>query len=302
MVSFSLALLSNKRLIKCRCFGRVEFVAHVKQSGSESDTNIAGISKALALIRQSTALLGPLASSSSASKPIPPIPDGLRSILGTLLKAIRHSTTSLSLAFKPPITPAAAVQQLEKVSDEYSRCVSCVVGCAAHGSYSVLVDEWREGIESVGIELGRLIETLRDGAMANTAKNGGQVSTDDNPYLAHTGMVWDAVDRLSDLSWTEVEAVQKRIKGQRAIVDDAWAEFKEFLDEQDEQDGDDDQDDDEDDDDEGDDGDDDDEWGDLEKAMGGSKMNKEERARAESVSPSRSPCTNFIPSRLSKTC
>lgn len=241
-----------------------------------------GISKALSLIRQSTALLGPLASSSSPSKPILPIPDGLRSILGTLLKAIRHNTTSLSLAFKPPITQAAAVQQLEKVSDGYARCVSCVVGSAAHGSYSVLVDEWREGVEGVGIELGRLIETLRDGTLANTAKNGGQVSTDDNPYLAHTGMVWDAVDRLSDLSWTEVEAVQKRIKGQRVIVDDAWAEFKEFLTEQDEQDEDEDdegQDDDDDDDDE------DDEWGNLEKAMGGSKMDKEERARAESVSP-----------------
>lgn len=211
---------------------------------------------------------------------MPPIPDGLRSILGTLLVAIRHSTTSLSLAFKPPITPAAAIQQLEKVSDEYARSVSCVVGCAAHGHYSVLVDEWREGVEAVGVELRRLIETLRDGPRTTTKRQqkGGQVSTDDNPYLAHTGMVWDAVDRLSNLSWTEVEAVQKRIKGQRAIVDDAWAEFKEFLMEQDEE-----QDESDGDDEDGEDEDEDDEWGDLEKAMGGSKMSKEERSRAEAV-------------------
>ena len=241
------------------------------------------MSTALSSIRQSLALLGPLASSSSSVKPIPPIPDGLQAILATLLKAVRHSTTSLSLAFKPPITPSAAIQQLDKISDEYARCVSCVIGCAAHGSYSVLVDEWREGVESVGIELGRLIETLRDGATANKAEMGGQVSIDENPYLAHTGMVWDAVDRLKTLSGSEVEAVQKRIKGQRAIVDDAWAEFKEFLAEQDEDDERSESDDlahgDEEDADE----DEDDEWGMLEKGMGGSKMTSEERARAESV-------------------
>lgn len=240
-----------------------------------------GIAKALSLIGQSTRTLGPIASSSS-SRPVPPLPDGLRSILGTLLQAVRHTTTALALAFKPPVTVPAAVQQLDKVADEYARMVSCVIASASHGSYSALVDEWREGVESVGQELGRLIETLRDGV-----KDGkGQISTDDNPYLAHTGMVWDAIDRLADLSWTEVDAVQKRFKAQRAIVSDAWSEFKEYLEEEE-------QDDDEDEDEEEEDGDglddlddedDDDEWGELERAMGGSKMSHEERQTAEAVS------------------
>lgn len=137
-------------------------------------------------------------------------------------------------------------------------------------------------MEAVGIELSRLIQTLRDGPTTSKATTTtSQISIDDKPYLAHTGMVWDAVDRLADLSWTEVEAVQKRIKGQRAIVDDAWSEFKEFLAEQDEIDGS--ESGEEDDDLDGLD-DEDDEWGDLEKALGGSKLNKEERARADSVS------------------
>lgn len=234
-----------------------------------------GISKALNLITQATHTLGPIASSSS-SKSVPPLPDGLRSIIGTLLQAVRHTTTALALAFKPPVTVPAAIQQLDKISDEYARTVSCVIGSASHGTYSALVDEWREGIESVGEELGRLIETLRDGV----TEGKGQISVDENPYLAHTGMVWDTIDRLAHLSWTEVEAVQKRLKAQRAIVSDAWTEFKEYLEEQDE-----DENDSEDSDSERSDvDDDDDEWGDLERAMGGSQMNRDERKRAEAVS------------------
>lgn len=222
--------------------------------------------------------LGPLASTSSRNT-VPPLPDGLADILIALLQAIRHTTTALALSFKPPITVPAAVQQLDKVANEYARMTSCVVGAAFHGTYSVLVDEWREGVEAIGNEIIKLIVVLKEGSRAEA----GSLGEAENPYLAHTGMVWAAIDGMRDLSRTENQAVVKKWEGQKEIVKDAWTEFKEFLGEQEEEgseDG------------EGEDAgvdsglgevDEDDEWGDLEKAMAGGKMSQEERSRAEAV-------------------
>jgi hypothetical protein len=170
------------------------------------------------------------------------------------------------------VTVPAAIQQLDKVSDEFARITSCVVGAAFHGTYSVLVDEWREGAESIGSELERLLAVLKDNQQAT--------SGDENPYLAHTGMVWAAIDRMKGLSRTENQAVIKRWEGQKEIVKDAWTEFKEFLEDQEGDDGSDE--DDFGDDDEGE--DEDDEWGILERGMEGGKMSAEEKSRAEAVS------------------
>jgi hypothetical protein len=199
----------------------------------------------------------------------------LTDILIALLQTIRHTTTALALSFKPPITVPAAVQQLDKIAAEFSRTTSCVIGAAFHGAYSVLVDEWREGAESIGTELERLLSVLKQHQHAS----GSTSAQDDNPYLAHTGMVWEAIDRMKNFSKTENQAVIKRWEGQKEIVKDAWTEFKEFLEDQA---GDDDGDDSEEDVDEV---DEDDEWGDLEKAMSGGKMTPEERSRAEAVGP-----------------
>lgn len=100
---------------------------------------------------------------------------------------------------------------------------------------------------------------------------------DENPYLAHTGMVWAAIDQMKGPSRTENQAVIKRWEGQKEIVKDAWTEFKEFVEDQEG---------DEEDEDDFDDGgeDDDDEWGVLERGMTGGKMSAEEKSRAEAVS------------------
>jgi hypothetical protein len=147
-----------------------------------------------------------------------------------------------------------------------------VVGAAFHGTYSVLVDEWREGAENIGSEIQRLLSVLKDHQHASS-------TADENLYLAHTGMVWAAIDRMKGLSRTENQAVIKRWEGQKEIVKDAWTEFKEFLEDQE-------GDDEDEDDDFGDDGDgdEDDEWGVLEKGMAGGKMSAEEKSRAEAVS------------------
>ena len=196
-------------------------------------------------------------------------------ILIALLQTIRHTTTALALAFKPPVTVPAAVQQLDKIADEFARVTSCVVGAAFHGTYGVLVDEWREGAESIGSELERLLGILREHQHATS-------TGDENPYLAHTGMVWAAIDRMKGLSRTENRAVIKRWEGQKEIVKDAWTEFKEFLEDQELDDEDDEEDD------FGDEDDEDDEWGVLERGMAGGKMSAEEKSRAEAVSPAQS--------------
>jgi hypothetical protein len=146
-----------------------------------------------------------------------------------------------------------------------------VVGAAFHGTYSVLVDEWREGAENIGSEIERLLGILKDHQHETS-------TVDENPYLAHTGLVWAAIDRMKGLSRTENEAVIKRWEGQKEIVKDAWTEFKEFLVDQEGED--------EDDEDHfGDEGEDeDDEWGVLERGMAGGKMSAEEKSRAEAVS------------------
>ena len=146
-----------------------------------------------------------------------------------------------------------------------------MVGAAFHGTYSVLVDEWREGAENIGSEIERLLGILKDHQRETS-------TVDENPYLAHTGLVWAAIDRMKGLSRTENEAVIKRWEGQKEIVKDAWTEFKEFLEDQEGEDEDDE-------DDFGDEGEDeDDEWGVLERGMAGGKMSAEEKSRAEAVS------------------
>jgi hypothetical protein len=242
------------------------------------------LNHAIHSVTASLRTLGPLSSTSSRQS-VPALPDGLADILVALLQTVRHTTTSLALSFKPPITVPAAIQQLDKIANEYARMTSCVVGAAFHGTYSVLVDEWREGVESIGNEINRLIAVLKEGTRGSSKSAGGS-GMDENPYLAHTGMVWGAIDNLRNMSRTENQAVIKKWEGQKEIVKDAWTEFKEFLEEQEEEDSED----------EGEDvdsgldgvdEDEDDEWGDLEKAMAGGKMNPEERSRAEAVNPSK---------------
>lgn len=224
-------------------------------------------------------------SSGRQSSTLPPILPGLPESFAQLLSQLRYAITSLSLSFKPPITAPAAIAQLDKVNDHYGRIAACVVAVTGGQTGSVLAEEWKEGVESIGSETLRLLDVFVDATQDEKAgkasSNGASGSKDENPYLVHTGLVWDVIDRLAkDLSATEVQAVGKRWRAQVEVMKDAWSEFKEFLEDQAE---------DEDDlaEDEGADGEDDfgmdDEFGDLEDMMKGGRMAPEERARAEAV-------------------
>lgn len=199
---------------------------------------------------------------------------------------MKKETTTLALAFKPPITEGAISQQLDKLTDQVGRLVSCVIAAAGGGgdARSLLVDDWNEGVLHLGSELERLLTVLEESVGAEPAVPAASSSkvTDDNPYLAHTGLVWDAVDRFAaSLPPTEVAAVTKHWEGQKETVRDAWSEYKEFLEDHDEDEDEDDSD--EDDDEDGDGGDDDDEWGMLEKGLD-AKLSPTERKRSEAVS------------------
>ena len=153
---------------------------------------------------------------------IPRLPPSLADIVSQILSQIRHTITALALAFKPPITPAAATNQLSAVSDQLARLVACVLATGSDAATSSLVAEWRDGVFDIGAEISRFLGVLD----ATTA--GSNVR--DNPHLAHTGMVWGAIDRMAtELSSTEIAAVTRAWKGDVEIVKDAWSEFKEAL-------------------------------------------------------------------------
>lgn len=227
------------------------------------------------------------------------IPAGLSQATLNLLTSLRQTVTTLALSFKPPLTAAGINRYLDKATDEVRRLVSCVVAAAAGNGKSVLVEEWKDGIELVGREVERLLSVLEEGVRqgaVNAGNSNDSSSASESPYLAHTGITWDAIDRLkARLPADERSAVTQRWEVQKETVRDAWGEFKEMLEDAeedaDDEDGDDDMD-----------GgfggmmDDDDEWGELEKAMNAT-MNATERKRAEAV------CTlpKLFPDSIGKT-
>ena len=231
-------------------------------------------------LHESLNALHPLSQRSPTSTLHPLLP-GLAESFSQLLAQLRHNVTALALSFKPPITAGAAVAQLDKVQQGFGRVAACVV--AASGEHidteSVLVEEWRDGVEKIGSELVRLLKVLETATVEPT--NGSSSDAKETPYLLHTAIVWDAVDRLiEDLSTTEIQAVGNRWKAQSEVTKDAWSEFKEYLTEQDEEDEG-----------SGEGGldlgveNDDDDLGELaEMLSGGKKLSPEERARAEAAS------------------
>lgn len=216
----------------------------------------------------------PKASSSSAtSGPVAVPPAGLADIFASLLVQVRTTTTTLAVAFKPPLTPAAVAPWTTKLEDQVARLISCVLAVAGaappNAGPSALVDEWREGVTAIGEQAEGFLAVLEA-----AAKDGGvEVKEgEQSPYLAHTGLVWAAVDALANnLPRDEGAAVGKKWESQKGTVKDAWDEFKDLLDadegiEEDDEFGD----------------DLDDEWGVLEAPMG--KLDQVERKRAEAVS------------------
>jgi hypothetical protein len=229
-----------------------------------------GLRQSKATINQALRALSTPTSAASSSSSLPPLPQGLPDTLLALLQHLRQTTTSLSLAFKPPISVAPALAQLSKIDDHLGRLVACVLSTGTPTT-SILVDEWREGVINLGEEVIRLLSILE-----------GPTSAGDEPYLTHTGLVWNAIDKFSSgLSRTEIQAVMRRWAAQSGVLKDAWDEFKEVLEDAEE---------------EGDgdgidsgDGtsafDDDNEMmGDLRDIFsGGKKMSQEERSRAQAV-------------------
>ncbi|WOO83814.1 uncharacterized protein LOC62_05G007334 [Vanrija pseudolonga] len=251
-------------------------------------TKAKGLAAARADISKSLRALDVVTNTKYSGTKVPVPAAGLHDILLALLASVKKETTTLALAFKPPITEGAISQQLDKLTDQVGRLVSCVIAAAGGGgeARSLLVDDWNAGVLHLGSELERLLTVLEESVGSEPAVPAASSSkvTDDNPYLAHTGLVWDAVDRFAaSLPPTEVAAVTQHWEGQKETVRDAWSEYKEFLEdhEEDEEDDEDD-DDDEDEAEDGDDGD-DDEWGMLEKGLD-AKLNPTERKRSEAVS------------------
>ncbi|WVF68271.1 hypothetical protein IAT40_003036 [Kwoniella sp. CBS 6097] len=190
--------------------------------------------------------------------PVTPLPPGLGEAVAGLLVNLRQTTTALGLAFKPPISVDAAIQQLDKTSDHIGKLISCVL--LAHG---YLAEEWRNGVEGIGGEIVRHIDVLSSSGSTEASGSKG------DEYLASTGMVWESIDRLANgLSKDQRSAVVRKYKGQQGTVKDAWEEFKGILEEQE-------------DDVKGEDEAEDDGWDELD--LGGEALSEDERKRAEAA-------------------
>lgn len=236
--------------------------------------------RALAISLRALETVRPRQASSSSNNVVPTPPPALADMLAALLLQLRNAVTMLALAFKPPLTAAAVAPQLAKVEDHVGRLVSCVLAASGGdptsksqttGS-STLVEVWADNVETIGTRVDRLLATLRDDVRSGVAetKAASDEAKGQAPYLAHTGLIWAAIDDFV-VPRSEVEAVAKRWEEQKGTVRDAWSEFKEMLEEDDgEEESDDELEGIE------------DEWAELENV--GGKMSSSERARAEAVS------------------
>ncbi|KAK4686619.1 cyclin-D1-binding protein 1, partial [Tremellales sp. Uapishka_1] len=221
------------------------------------------LSKSLASTLSSiTTSLSHLSLPPSSSDALPSAPESLSESFLHLLHSLKQTTTSLSLSFKPPITIPAAIQQLDKLSDQLGRLITCVVLLSS--SRGALYEEWNDGVLALGEDIKRYLGNFQH----KQEENGNE------EYLRHTGIVWDAIDKLTlGLSRTENEAVGRKWKSQQEVMKDAWVEFKEFLAEQADGGEDDEKDDEEDEEEEN------DEWG----GLGEEKLSVEETARTEAA-------------------
>jgi hypothetical protein len=234
---------------------------------------IAALKEAKRKVGASTRGLAQLVPSTSSSGVVPVPPAGLADIFAALLSQLKTTTTTLALAFKPPLSPAAIKPYAERLEDEVARAVSCVLalaGAPGVGS-SALLDAWRAGVTGIGEAVEAFLAVLEEAARTGNVGTEGE----QNPYLAHTGLVHAAIERLAaGLPRTEGEAVGRVWEGQKGTMRDAWDEFKEMLEDEGEE--------------EEDFGDLDDEFGILEAPMGSLSPSERRRAEAVSIQPGRS--------------
>ncbi|BEI86828.1 hypothetical protein CcaverHIS002_0701740 [Cutaneotrichosporon cavernicola] len=238
-----------------------------------SNDVVKALNEANRKVRASTRGLSQLVPSSGPSAgPVPITPSGLGDIFAALLTQLKTTTTTLALAFKPPLSPDAIKPYADRLEDQVARSVSCVLALAGaappNAGSSALVETWKSGVMDIGEAVEAFLAVMEDAARTGAVDKEGEQS----PYLAHTGLVHAAIDRLaSNFPRTEGEAVGRVWESQKGTMTDAWDEFKEMLEDDDEEE-------------EEDFGDDlDDEWGILEAPM--AKLSVGERKRAEAAKP-----------------
>ena len=191
-------------------------------------TSVAALTSCQASVKASINALHPLSSlndSTSSTSSLPILIAGLHTSFSSLLQQTRQTVTSLALSYKPPVTPDAAVAQLKTLEERYGQLASCGLLANAGNSTteSYLVQEWSDGIFDIGNQILGLLTVLAD-------EEQGTTSDEKSPYLARTGMVWDAIDKvLADCSASKNHAACKRWQAQSELIKDAWNEYKESL-------------------------------------------------------------------------
>ena len=192
------------------------------------------IPKALRICRLSVIeSIQPIDVSSVARDPniiTPSIPTSFPPLICQALTRLKQSTTGVALSFKPPLTESAAIGQLQSIDEQFCALASCVTMQPPGYEHSLLIKEWRHGICEVRDMLLQLLDALNNDLAGPPEKRASGSRMGDRPYLAYTGMVWEAIDEMiRDLSTSENEAAIRAWKVDDELVKDAWRIYKEAV-------------------------------------------------------------------------
>ncbi|KDQ10599.1 hypothetical protein BOTBODRAFT_190414 [Botryobasidium botryosum FD-172 SS1] len=155
---------------------------------------------------------------SAASNPLPF--SSLRNDLLSLLQLIYSHATRLSLALKPPRTPAAAIKVLADLDADLSRFVACASCIGEKDSGATILKEVSWCAQEVVEEVQGLVECFGEGI----------IDDEDKTYLMKTGALHASIERFKqDLSVDNRGAVVKRWKSNDASLQDALVECKDMT-------------------------------------------------------------------------
>ena len=139
----------------------------------------------------------------------------------SLLQMLYSHATRISLAIKPPSTPAAAIKCLSDLSTDVTRIVLCAASVVTPGG-ATLSKEFVWGTQEVCEGIIHFLEGLLD-----------ENEKDDKAYLRRMGVIHATIDKVkTSLSNTNLEAVAKRWKSHSESLQDALKEVKEMAEDQ----------------------------------------------------------------------
>ncbi|ORY82917.1 hypothetical protein BCR35DRAFT_303566 [Leucosporidium creatinivorum] len=164
---------------------------------------------------------------SSNPRPAPSNPSPVQDVrndLIALLTLIGKESTSLSLAFKPPVSVQAVEGTLVKLHALLVKLAFCLSSCPSEGALA-------KEINWIGLESLEAVQRLLESSLTGynlTGTNAKKEKEVRQACLNLTGLVWEVVERSKELSVDELQAMRKEWTGVLGLLDDCLEEVKEM--------------------------------------------------------------------------